>query len=43
MIDDLFAPFGDDVVHDGEDFGDGFCAEESDTRLLEVEETFEDG
>ena len=43
MIDDLFVPFGDDVIHDGEDVSDGFSAEESDTRLLEVEETFEDG
>ena len=39
----FFAPASDDVVHDGEDFGDGFCAEEGDTRLFEVKEAFEDG
>ena len=43
MIDDLFAPFSDDVVHDGEDVSDGFGTKEGDTGLLEVKEAFEDG
>ena len=35
-------PFGDDVIHDREDLGEGFGTEESDAGLLEVIKTFED-
>lgn len=35
-------PFGDDVIHDREDLGEGFGTEEGDAGLLEVIKTFED-
>jgi hypothetical protein len=31
------------LIHDGKNLLYRLCAEESDTRLLEVEEAFEDG
>ena len=34
--------FGDNLIHDGEDFGDGLGTEEGDTGLFEVIESFED-
>ena len=39
----VIGPFSDDVIHDGEDFGDGFSAEEGDAGLFEVIEALEDG
>lgn len=37
----MSAPLGDDVIHDGEDLGEGVGTKEGYTGLLEVIETFE--
>lgn len=38
----MSAPFGDDVIHDGEDLGEGVGTKEGYACLLEVIEAFED-
>ena len=38
----FFSPAGDDIIHDGEDVGEGFGAEEGDAGLTEIGEALED-